>query len=230
MELDVSGVGDLHVARSQRIADHQASIASERAHVLTRIEQLKAHLAELDRESALLTQLLNAEAPSGADVTVDAHLPLVETPATPVAPASVVEDASVPRPRGRTSSGGKRSRRGGNAAKSQRGTKVGARSAQRDSQPTLVALVQAILGETHEPRLVREVAATLAEKHPDRAATNQVVRNTLENLVAKGLAERERKQGSVFYTGVTSPDDAVQRSDESEAAQAEGEEGGSASA
>jgi hypothetical protein len=71
--------------------------------------------------------------------------------------------------------------------------------------------VQEILSSTHEPRMVSEVVKTLAEQHPDRAASTPVVRNTLEALVAKGLAERERKQGSVFYTAATLP---AERTDE----------------
>lgn len=51
-----------------------------------------------------------------------------------------------------------------------------------------------------EPRTVSDVLTELTTAHPDRKTSPQVVRNTLEALVAKGELERERKQGSVFYT------------------------------
>jgi len=52
--------------------------------------------------------------------------------------------------------------------------------------------------------MVSEFVDALAKRHPDRSApTAPVVRNALEALVAKGLAERSRRQGSVFYTPVT---------------------------
>lgn len=40
----------------------------------------------------------------------------------------------------------------------------------------------------------------LLEKHPDRNPTPQVVRNTLESLVAKGRIRRHKQQRSVMYT------------------------------
>lgn len=46
----------------------------------------------------------------------------------------------------------------------------------------------------------------MKEQHPDRKPPGeQVARNALESLVARGLAERDRQQRSVFYTAVTSP-------------------------
>ena len=42
-------------------------------------------------------------------------------------------------------------------------------------------------------------ATALATAHPDRNIAATVVRGTLENLVAKGQAERSRQNRSVFY-------------------------------
>lgn len=54
---------------------------------------------------------------------------------------------------------------------------------------------------THdEPCLAKELRDELLEKHPDRTPTPQVVRNTLESLVAKGRVRRHRQQRSVMYT------------------------------
>ncbi|MEV6951105.1 hypothetical protein [Streptomyces sp. NPDC051183] len=67
-------------------------------------------------------------------------------------------------------------------------------------EPPLRELVLALLVGASEPRMVSEVATELAQAHPGRTASTQVVRNTLENLTKKGAIEKEHKQGSVMYT------------------------------
>ena len=77
-------------------------------------------------------------------------------------------------------------------------------AAKKHGGPTLRDLVLDLLTRHHEPRMVSEVAQELTQAHPDRPApSTQVVRNTLEALVAKSAVERERRQGSVFYTART---------------------------
>lgn len=61
-------------------------------------------------------------------------------------------------------------------------------------------LVLALLVGAAEPRMVGEVTTELAQAHPGRSASTQVVRNTLEALAKKSLVEKERKQGSVMYS------------------------------
>ncbi|MER5727258.1 hypothetical protein ABT084_02680 [Streptomyces sp. NPDC002138] len=68
------------------------------------------------------------------------------------------------------------------------------------AEPPRRELVLALLVSAAEPRMVSEVTAELAEAHPGRPASTQVVRNTLEALAKKGLIEKENKQGSVMYS------------------------------
>ncbi|MGP9022584.1 hypothetical protein ACT1U9_29790 [Streptomyces sp. BR1] len=75
-----------------------------------------------------------------------------------------------------------------------------ARSGAESGGPTLRELVLGLFADHKEPRTVADIVGELATAHPDRTTSSQVVRNTLEALVAKGDLERERKQGSVFYT------------------------------
>lgn len=65
---------------------------------------------------------------------------------------------------------------------------------------TLRELIARQLIAHREPRSAAEVSVTLAEEHPDREIKGNVVRTTLEALVAKGLVHRSRQQKSVFYT------------------------------
>uniref|UniRef100_UPI0002000A22 BlaI/MecI/CopY family transcriptional regulator n=1 Tax=Streptomyces sp. SA3_actF TaxID=682181 RepID=UPI0002000A22 len=68
---------------------------------------------------------------------------------------------------------------------------------------TLRELISRQLAAHGEPRSAAEVGATLREEHPDRELKGNVVRTTLEALVAKGLVQRSRQQKSVYYTHTT---------------------------
>ncbi|WP_206309412.1 hypothetical protein [Streptomyces sp. A0642] len=76
--------------------------------------------------------------------------------------------------------------------------KAGAKGKSR--RPLLGDLLIELLGKHHEPRLAKELRDELLEKHPDRDPTPQVVRNTLESLVAKGRIQRHKQQRTVMYT------------------------------
>lgn len=67
-------------------------------------------------------------------------------------------------------------------------------------QPLLGRVLMDLLGTHDEPRLAKELRDELLEKHPDRAPTPQVVRNTLESLVAKGRIQRHKQKRSVMYS------------------------------
>ncbi|TKS96213.1 hypothetical protein [Streptomyces lasalocidi] len=69
------------------------------------------------------------------------------------------------------------------------------------SGPPLWELVQGILLKTPgQPCMAREVTDQLLQAHPTRATSIQMVRNSLETLVKKNLAEKSRQQGSAMYT------------------------------
>ncbi|WP_399895824.1 hypothetical protein ACGH7X_40175 [Streptomyces sp. BBFR51] len=70
----------------------------------------------------------------------------------------------------------------------------------KSRQPLLGDLLMDLLRTYDEPRLAKELRDELLEKHPDRTPTPQVVRNTLESLVAKGRIRRHKQQRSVMYS------------------------------
>ncbi|MFE0514243.1 hypothetical protein [Streptomyces sp. NPDC058964] len=76
-------------------------------------------------------------------------------------------------------------------------TRSGAKG--KSPQPLLGDILMDLLDAHDEPRLAKELRDELLEKHPDRAPTPQVVRNTLESLVAKGRVRRHRQKRSVLY-------------------------------
>ncbi|MET9879016.1 hypothetical protein ABZZ36_30940 [Actinacidiphila glaucinigra] len=67
-------------------------------------------------------------------------------------------------------------------------------------RPLLGDLLADLLADHDEPRPAKELRDELMTKYPDRNPTPQVVRNTLESLVAKGRVRRHKLQRSVMYT------------------------------
>ncbi|MFI7143136.1 hypothetical protein ACIBQ5_37250 [Streptomyces massasporeus] len=67
-------------------------------------------------------------------------------------------------------------------------------------EPLLRELLLNLLKAHNEPRLAAEIREELLQKYPDRRPTPQVVRNTLESLVAKGCIERYKQNRTVMYT------------------------------
>jgi hypothetical protein len=83
--------------------------------------------------------------------------------------------------------------------------------------PVLRVLAAAELAKHSEPRSAAEVTTALTQAHPERKFIDQVVRNTLENLVARGQAQRVKQQRSVFYSIIDSANKAESRADSSPA-------------
>ncbi|MFJ3762821.1 hypothetical protein [Streptomyces sp. NPDC090080] len=68
------------------------------------------------------------------------------------------------------------------------------------------ALMQAVIGhlsESDKPMSVNDMSDALGETSPSTSAGKVVVRNTLEALVAKGVAQRKRDGASVYYTYIS---------------------------
>ncbi|MFF7098094.1 hypothetical protein ACFY9A_37770 [Streptomyces rubradiris] len=76
---------------------------------------------------------------------------------------------------------------------------VAADKAKADKQSKLVDLVRNHLTGTNEPRSAAEITTALGQAHPQRGVKATVVRNTLENLVARCQAERSKQGSAVFY-------------------------------
>ncbi|MEU1081647.1 hypothetical protein ABZ368_15665 [Streptomyces sp. NPDC005908] len=150
-----------------------------------RQQELAEKIRMLEQEEALLVDILalaeRYEASSDRS-------PLPEqTPDDPVLTR---------KPGPRSVSSGRAARR---AAQTGRGP-AGGTAKGKSRQPLLGDLLMGLLEGHHEPRLAKELRDELLRKHPDRNPTPQVVRNTLEALVAKGRVRRHKQQRSVMYT------------------------------
>ncbi|SEO96773.1 hypothetical protein [Actinacidiphila rubida] len=161
-----------------------------------RQRELAEKIAVLKQEEALLADILRlAEQYEGfADAS---RLPeqLSDEPAG----AARARTAT----RGTAARGGAKSRGSAKGtAKSTAKAKGTAKAGAKDTshRPLLGDLLADLLAGHDEPRQAQELRDELLVKHPDRNPTPQVVRNTLESLVAKGRIRRHKQQRSVMYT------------------------------
>ena len=149
-------------------------------------QQLADRISTLKQEEALLADILNlAEQYEGfADAS---RLPeqLQDEPVVAKAKKTV---------------GGAGTRRSASVKTASSSTTAKAGAKGKSRQPLLGDLLADLLGQYEERRLAKELRDELLEKHPDRNPTPQVVRNTLESLVAKGRIRRHKQQRSVMYT------------------------------
>ncbi|MFC9286014.1 BlaI/MecI/CopY family transcriptional regulator [Streptomyces sp. NPDC057052] len=147
-------------------------------------QDLAARIENLRQEERLLLDILSLteDSPSVPDQAQGEGMP---TPPDPTRSPGA-EHTSAPRHAKQSPS-----RRSGKAVR-------------RPGKETLLKdLLLGILRGHVEPRHAAELREELMSAHPERNPTPQVVRNTLEGLVAKGLIERHKQGRSVMYTVVT---------------------------
>ncbi|MFB7460742.1 hypothetical protein [Streptomyces sp. NPDC056188] len=197
---------------SQVTGDLEQNV-KEQERITAEIAALQQQLAALQHDHTVLVNMRQALGVAGT----------APEPAT-------AESATVPSPRKKATAGSRRkatAEPGGKATAEPRGkakkaaaeqptAKAKGRSAKtpaagkdvamKKAQPTLADLVRRHLTEQSEPRSAAEVATTLGEAHPDRGIKTNVVRTTLENLVARSQAQRSKQGTSVFYTAPHTPE------------------------
>ncbi|MEU1409893.1 BlaI/MecI/CopY family transcriptional regulator, partial [Streptomyces sp. NPDC005728] len=91
---------------------------------------------------------------------------------------------------------------------------VAKKTATKRTGTTLVDLIHRHLTEQSGPRSAAEVSEALGNAHPDRNIATTVVRTTLENLVAKSLAQRTKQGSSVYYTAAPASEPTAAPTDE----------------
>ncbi|MFD7408827.1 BlaI/MecI/CopY family transcriptional regulator [Streptomyces sp. NPDC059866] len=201
-----------NTAASDLAAQYAAQVSSdlernlkEQERIGTEIAVLQDQLTTLQRDHTVLVSMQQA-------------LGITPSPAQAPQPArpAPTPTAAVPAPRKKTDSGAGNATRGKKATATSGRAKAGKPAtgtagkapvtAVKQAQPTLIDLVRGHLGEQREPRSAAEIATALGQAHPERRIKATVVRTTLENLVAKGYAQRSKQGASVFYTASDTPD------------------------
>ncbi|MFI7386627.1 hypothetical protein [Streptomyces sp. NPDC049813] len=178
-------------ALRSRYVDQAASDLEENRRLQ---QELKERISMLKQEEALLTDIINlAERYEGfADAS--------RLPEQSQDEQAAAKPKPKPKPKPKRASAGAGSRRPAPARAGAAGGPAKAGAEAKPRQALLGDLLTELLAKYDEPRLAKELREELLEKHPDRNPTPQVVRNTLESLVAKGRIQRHKQQRSVMYT------------------------------
>ncbi|MEU0401039.1 hypothetical protein ABZ318_12445 [Streptomyces sp. NPDC006197] len=167
-----------------RLVDQAASDLKENRR---RQQELAEKVRMLKQEEALLVDILKL---------AERYESLAEpSPLPEQAQEDPVTTGTTSRKAPASSSTGAPARRAARTGKPARAVAKG-----KSRQPLLGDLLMSLLAGGDEPRRAKELRDELLEKHPDRNPTPQVVRNTLESLVAKGHIRRHKQQRSVMYT------------------------------
>ncbi|MCX5384067.1 hypothetical protein [Streptomyces sp. NBC_00083] len=193
---------DSTTLQSQYAAQIQSDLDSnvaEREHIAAQIGALQEQLTTLENNHALLASMQHAVGGPAAPAPRKAAAPAKSAAGKKTAAASAPR---IPQARAAQKSAGRAGKKQtGPAAKPSKAVKsTKAGKASSGAPTTLRDLVAAHLAQSGEPRSAAEITTGLTEAHPDRTIAGTVVRNTLENLVAKGEAQRTRQNRSVFYT------------------------------
>ncbi|MEU1126009.1 hypothetical protein ABZ371_21185 [Streptomyces sp. NPDC005899] len=176
---------------AQRVADDLAANRSDQERVQAELTRLRDELVQLQDSEQVLSKM--QEVLGGAAKAVPA--PTKPRTAASVPAARSPKGKSAPQKASRTAKAGAGAGRKAAAKKKGPDKAVAA-------EPTWRELIAGYLAAQREPKSASEVAAGLAESHPQRKVQVTVVRNTLEQGVAQGVLERSKQGRSVFYSPV----------------------------
>jgi Fe2+ or Zn2+ uptake regulation protein len=200
---------------ARQIADDLEANTKEQEETRAQMAELQERLDQLTQDHAWLSGVQGtlAEKPTAPQPPAEASPESAETHPVDAAPPP-----AVPEPRQAKKTAGKARKSRAKAAVAEPATappaepsastpaesKVSPAGAKAKGEPPLRTLILGLLRQHREPRLASEVVAELVEKYPTRVvntqADTQVVRNALQALVLKGVAERDKQGNSVFYT------------------------------
>ena len=183
-------------ASTELTSQYAAQVTSDLERNLKEQERVSGEIAALQEQLATLqhdhTVLMNMQQALGITLRPDS-------------PAAAPDKAAVPVPRKKSATRPGSTARATKTTTSPSGTRTrkpatkAPVAATTATQPSLVELIRQHLAGQSEPRSTAEVASALDQAHPDRGIKNTVVRTTLENLVAKGRAQRTKQGSSVYY-------------------------------
>ncbi|OAR26857.1 hypothetical protein A8W25_00710 [Streptomyces sp. ERV7] len=181
-------------------ADLEAN-QQDQSRIRAELDTLKGQLDSLERDHGLLQTMQHTLGGPAAAAAAPTRASGRGTARVPAKAASTKDaPAKVPTPRSKKTEVKSAAKPARTPRKNTAPAKTSSRAKAETSGPTLREVVLGLFAGHQEPRTVADILTELTTAHPDRATSPQVVRNTLEALVAKGELERERKQGSVFYT------------------------------
>lgn len=167
---------------AQRVTKDLSENRGEQERVRAELARLQDELARLEESEVLLTKM--QEVLGGA-------------PKPPTTKKGKSKVAAVPAARSNSETPTVKGRKSGRRAGAQKKA-----SPRKLGEPTWLDRTTAYLADQSEPKSAAEVTSALAETHPERTVPVAVVRDSLEQGVARGRVERSKQGRSVFYTSV----------------------------
>ncbi|MGW6008164.1 hypothetical protein [Streptomyces sp. NPDC055210] len=169
----------------------------EQERIATDIAALQEQLLALQHDHSVLVnmhQALGGTSPVAAATPAAASVPSQSSARTKQPKAA--KEVKAAKPKKAAATGVKKAE-----AKKPEAGKTAAKAT--TAQPSLVDLIRGHLEAQNEPRSAAEITTALTAAHPERTIKTTVVRTTLENLVARSSAHRNKQGSSVFYTAAT---------------------------
>ncbi|MFD9306688.1 hypothetical protein ACFWCB_29180 [Streptomyces sp. NPDC060048] len=181
-------------------ADYAQQISGDLSANRTAQEQARVELQRLQEE------LIQMEENEQVLLKMQEALGIAAESVTPQVAKRVARRTSVPAARSASPKSEKTA-----ALKSEAGTvsqtreaAAKARTPKKTEGPSWLELVTDVITQQTEPKSAAEVTDMLSAAHPARKVQAAVIRNTLEQGVARGLLERSKQGRSVYYNSTSS--------------------------
>ncbi|MEU4731430.1 hypothetical protein [Streptomyces sp. NPDC023588] len=176
---------------AQQIASDLSTNQSAQEQTRKELERLTRELEELQEGEKVLLKMQDALGISAKPASTPTAKRNVKRAAVPAARSASARSAKkAPEPKA-AATAAPRKRKAAGETEVKKETSGG---------PSWLELVMATLAGQTEPRSAAEVTETLSAAHPERKVQAAVIRNTLEQGVARGRLERSKQGRSVYYT------------------------------
>lgn len=191
----VKATSDVKADYAQKVANDLAANRSEQDQVRAELARLQETLVHLEDSGQVLVKMQDVLGTASKPGKKSAMVPAARSPKN----KAVAEKAAKPTHAPKNTA--KPARRGKTTAKK-------TAPAPGASGPTWIELISSYLTGQSEPKSSTEIAAAVAEADPKRGVQVTVVRNTLEQGVARGVIERSKQGRSVYYQSAPADADA----------------------
>ncbi|MFD3547299.1 hypothetical protein ACFWUW_17125 [Streptomyces sp. NPDC058655] len=194
---------------AQQIAGDLSANRTAQERARTELQRLQEELGQLEDGEKVLLKMQDALGIPAKPASPQAAKRGTKRAAVPSARSAVRGEKTAAAPSAPTAKSARAGKTAGKtAAKSPAKAPVKAEGKKETGGPSWLELVTAAIVGQAEPKSAAEVAETVSAAHPDRKVQATIIRNTLEQGVARGILERSKQGRSVYYTPVGSAPEA----------------------
>ncbi|MFJ8936768.1 hypothetical protein ACIRL0_13830 [Streptomyces sp. NPDC102365] len=181
--------------------------SKEQERIATDIAALQEQLLALQHDHTVLKNMHEALGGTNPAAGSTAAVPSVPSQSSArTKQPKAAKDVKAAKPKKAAATGAKKADAKPSAVKNTAAKNTTAKATKATAQPSLVDLIRGHLEAQKEPRSAAEITTALTAAHPERTIKTTVVRTTLENLVARSSAHRNKQGSSVFYTAAAEAD------------------------